>query len=113
MKQIIIQKKYLIIVEYGENLYKLFLVIVNFVFDIVEDIKSDIEDFSKGVTNFAGKAINYFKALFGFNIYKLQTINLLESGLYNKVLYRDILFKKDLTNKRFLAYSHLLAPPVK
>lgn len=111
MKQIIIQKKYLILVEYGENLYKLFLIIVNFVFDIVEDIKSDFEDFEREFVNFTGKAINYFKALFGFSIYKIQTVNLLETSLYNHILFRDILFKKDLSNKRFLTYSHLLAPP--
>lgn len=104
MKQIIIQKKYLILVEYTENMYQLFLIIINFVFDIIEDCQ-------KNIFNFANKTINFFRALFGFNIYKLKNKSLLQSNLYNLILYREVLFKRDLSNKRFLKYSNLLSPP--
>jgi hypothetical protein len=124
MKQIIIQKKYLILVEYGDNLYKLFLIIVNFIFNISDqclafmfDNAQDFYDFvqkvTKQSTNYFYKRINYFKALFGFNIYSLSIKYLYKfnSSLYKSLFYRQLSFKINLLNNRFLKYNNLLAPP--
>jgi hypothetical protein len=91
--QITISKKYLILVEVSENIFRAFLVIVNFVFDVVEE---KIEEVKNKVSN----AFNFIRALFGFNIFKIEII---------KSIYRILFTIKK--NNSFLIYSNLLAPP--
>lgn len=102
MKQITIQKQYLILVEMSENIYRLFLVIVNFIIEI----KNTVEEV---VSSAFVKVARYIKAIFGFNIYKLNTQEIDSKNLYLK----DFLFNKNLNQERFLRYSNLLAPPYK
>jgi hypothetical protein len=92
--QITIQKKFLLVVEIAENVYRLFVVVVNFVFNFVE----------KQINNFIEKTFNYLKALFGYNIYKLRLV---------KIKTKTIETKNSFANNDFLIYSNLLAPPIK
>lgn len=102
--QITIQKKYLISVEVSKNIFRVFLVIVNFVFTFVENkIKETKED----IWSFVEKTFNFIRSLFGFNIYKLET-NKIKSNLSIK----NNNFSKN-KNQDFLIYSNLLAPPYK
>ncbi|MDQ5957654.1 MAG: hypothetical protein QG614_629 [Patescibacteria group bacterium] len=98
MNQIVIQKKFLFLVEVSQNVWRLFLLIVNFVFDL----KEKAEDFAKEAAN---KVVNYVRALFGFNIYRLNTIKL--NNNFSRFENNNLVFKND----NFLRYSHLLAPP--
>ncbi len=115
--QITIQKKYLILVEVSENIFRLFLIVVNYVFNIFEEtrevfvssvneIKQEVKD---GLSNFykdtkekVGIVFNFIRALFGFNIYKLELIQI-------KTKTNEI--KNIFKNNDFLIYSNLLAPP--
>ncbi len=92
--QITVQKTFLIIVEVTHDVYKLFVVIVNFVFNFVE----------KQINNFVEKTFNYLKALFGYNIYKLELVEIKTKTSESKNSFK---------NEDFLIYSNLLAPPHK
>jgi hypothetical protein len=91
--QITISKKYLILVEVSENIFRAFLVIVNFVFTFAEEKLETVK--SK-----VAQAFNFIRALFGFNIFKIKIVN---------AYFRDIFTIKK--NNNFLIYSNLLAPP--
>ena len=88
--QITIQKKFLILVEISENMYRVFLVIVNFVFDFVGEKMRG--------------AFNFIRALFGFNIYKLNTLKLKSNNFNNQNNFQN-------KNQDFLIHSNLLSPP--
>ncbi len=92
--QITITKKYLILVEVSENIFRTFLVVVSFVFDLVEQ---KIEE----VKNKVSKAFNFIRALFGFNIFKIKIVN----------AYFKNIFSIKKKNSLWI-YSNLLAPPV-
>ncbi len=98
--QITIQKKFLILYEIAENVYAMFLVIVNFVFEFASQ---SVEVVKREFNNFVEKTHNFIRALFGFNIYKLKSIK-----IETKTNSKNISFK----NNDFLIYSNLLAPPV-
>ncbi len=101
--QITIQKKYLILIEISENVFRVFLVIVNFVFNFIEERVNIFEEEVKNVwSNFVYKTFNFILALFGFNIYKLELIQI-------KTKTNEI--KNIFKNNDFLIYSNLLAPP--
>ncbi len=85
--QITITKKFLILVEVSENIFRAFLVIVSFVFYIVEEVKE--------------KTFNFIRALFGFNIFKIKIVN----------AYFKNIFSIKKKNSLWI-YSNLLAPPV-
>ncbi len=88
--QVTIQKKFLIFVEVSENIFRVFLVVVNFVFDfILEKV---------------GRTFNFIRALFGFNIYKLEAIQ-----IKTKTNFKNNFIKN--RNQDFLIYSNLLSPP--
>ena len=91
--QITITKKYLILVEVSENIFRAFLVIVFFVFDVVEE---KIQEAKNKVT----KAFNFIRAIFNFNIFKIKIVNAYFQNIFT--------IKK---NNNFLIYSNLLAPP--
>ena len=80
-------------VEVSENIFRAFLVIVNFVFDVVEE---KIEETKSKISN----AFNFIRALFGFNIFKIKIVNAYFQNIFT--------LKK---NNNFLIYSNLLAPP--
>lgn len=86
--QIIIQKKYLILVEISENIFRLFLIVINFVFNVFEEAVE--------------KTFNFIRALFGFNIYKLELV---------QIRTKTNELKNNFKNNNFLIYSNLLAPP--
>jgi hypothetical protein len=106
--QITIQKKYLILVEISENIFRVFLVIVNFVFTFVEskleEVKENFNNFYKEALKKARKAFNFIRALFGFNIYKLEIIQIKTKTNFNNNFIK-------IRNQDFLIYSNLLAPP--
>lgn len=93
--QIIIQKQYIVLAEVAENIFVVFLVIVNFVFTLVDE----------AVDKITNKTRNFLQALFGFNIYKLAYV----SGSVLETRTSD--FKNAFKSKDFLIYSNLLAPP--
>lgn len=101
--QITIQKRFLILVEVSENIFRVFLVIVNFVFNFVE---KKIKETKENIWNFVEKTFNFVRALFGFNIYKLETIQ-----IKTKTNFKNNFIKS--RNQDFLIYSNLLAPPQK
>ena len=84
--QIIIQKKYLIIVEISENIYRVFLIVVNFVFNIVQKVSEGVD-----------LIFNYFKDKF----FKKELLKKVYTG------YTFNYVKSD-----FVIYSNLLAPPL-
>lgn len=96
MRQIVIQKQFLFLVEVAENIWRLFLVIVNFVVDIKDKVENAVADFTY-------KVANYFKALFGFSIYKLAPVCNINQ-IYSSLKVRE--YKND-----FINYSNSLAPP--
>ena len=83
--QIIIQKKYIVLYEIAENIFAVFLVIVNFVFNINLKIKVATES-----------VINFVKT-FLFNLVKVN---------FNKIIL------KNNYKNNFVIYSNLLAPPI-
>ncbi len=85
--QIVISQKFLILVEVSENIFRAFLVVVSFIFDIVKEVKE--------------KTFNFIRALFGFNIFKIKV---------TRDIYQNLFTVKK--NNSFLIYSNLLAPPV-
>jgi hypothetical protein len=87
--QLIIQKKYLVLVEVTENIFAVFLVVVNFIFTIVQEVKETVEN----VVTFVS---HYFKL-------KTTQTNLKSVNNF------DTLFSKYKNN--FILYSNLLAPP--
>lgn len=117
--QITIQKKYLILVEVSEDIFRVFLIVVNYVFNIFEEtreifvssineikleVKENLNNFYKDTIKKVGKVFNFIRALFGFNIYKLDLIQI-------KTKTNEP--KNSFKNNDFLMYSNLLAPPVK
>lgn len=88
--QIIIQKQYIVAVEIAENIFAVFLVIVNFIFNIVQKVKDSVD-----------KIVKFVKNIFT----KLGQV-LLE--LDNTFHYKNIVIKNN-----FVIYSNLLAPPVR
>jgi hypothetical protein len=94
--QIIIQKQFLILVEISENIYRVFLVVVNYVFNFVEN----------SFEYAAEKVRTFIKSIFGYNIYKLEKINIDTKSFNKKNIYKN-------KNEEFLKYSNLLAPPRK
>lgn len=112
--QITLQKKYLILVEVSENTFRLFLIVVNYVFNIIDDTKevfvSSVNEIKQEIKtvwsdfkeNVLSKTFNFIRALFGFNIYKLDLIQI-------KTKTRES--KNTFKNNNFLIYSNLLAPP--
>ena len=124
--QITIQKKFLILYEIAENVYAIFLVIVNFVFEftaegveilkrsaenVVNKSKQKSERFEKSFNSFVEKTHNFIRALFGFNIYKLQVIKINNKNL-NLNNYNNSIKHFNNQNNR-VRYSNLLAPPYK
>jgi len=100
--QITIQKVYLIAVEVSENVFRVFLLIVRYVFNVA----SDIIDSAAGVVgNAFASAQNFLNSIFGFNLYK---INNEVSLIY--IEKSDFINSTD--NDR-LIFSNLLAPPAK
>lgn len=97
--QITIQKKYLILVEVSENIFRVFLIVVNYVFNIVEE---KVEEVKNVWSSFVKKTFNFIRALFGFNIYKLELVQI-------KTKTNEL--KNSFKNNNFLIYSNLLAPP--
>jgi len=95
MQTITIQKTYLVLVEISENIFRVFFVVVNFIFTVKEKIENKIKVAVKKVSNF-------LKALFGFNIYKIKVLEI-------KTKTSDV--KNTFKNNTFLIYSNLLAPP--
>lgn len=109
MQQIIVQKRFLILVEISEDIWKAFLVIVHFIVEFVEDIAQNVkQDISNAWNIFEKRVFNFVRALFGFNIYKLNLVKVDNKNLYLK----DHLFHKNFNQERFLKYSNLLAPPI-
>jgi hypothetical protein len=95
--QIIIQKQFLILVQISENIYRVFLVVVNYVFDFIENSFEYIVE----------KVRNFIRNIFGFNIYKLNTLKIKSQN------YQNINNFTKNKNEDFLRYSNLLAPPHK
>ncbi len=98
--QITVQKIYLIAVEISENVFRLFLLIVRYVFSIAEVV---IDGAANAGLYTYRKARNFLKSLFGFNIYKidnrLSLVYVVKSNLIS-------IYKSDR-----IIYSNLLAPP--
>ncbi len=106
-------------VEVSENIYRVFLIVINFVFDFiiekVEVIKSEVSIFYREIKekirntwdSIKYKTFNFIRALFGFNIYKLDTLKIKSNKINNN--------KNNFKNKNqdFLIHSNLLAPPYK
>ncbi len=88
--QIIIQKKYIVAYEIAENIFAVFLVIINFVFNIVQKVKDGVDEIVKYVKNIFSK----FE----------QTV----LGVNNNFNYKGVAVKSD-----FIIYSNLLAPPIR
>lgn len=80
-------------VEVSENIFRAFLVIVFFVFNVVEEK-------IKEVKNKVTKTFNFIRVIFGFNIFKIKIVNAYFQNIFT--------IKK---NNNFLIYSNLLAPP--
>ncbi len=99
MNTIILQKKYLVLVETAKDMWTLFLVIVNFIFTIREKINNKVNEVKNKVTNFSKVLYSYF-----FNINRAY-IPLLIS-IDNRS--NDIAFKN---NDDSYIYSNLLSPP--
>ncbi len=117
--QITIQKKYLILVEVSEDIFRVFLIVVNYVFNIFEEtreifvssineikleVKENLNNFYKDTIKKVGKVFSFIRALFGFNIYNLAIVN---------IKNRKSRIKDNFKNTNFLIYSNLLAPPHK
>lgn len=85
--QIIIQKKYIVLYEIAEDIFAVFLVVVNFVFTLVKKVKEVVENISKFFCSFLKKCVPQNKSYF-----VVKNNNLVKSG--------------------FVIYSNLLAPPV-
>lgn len=84
----IIQKRaFLLLVEISENIYKLFLIIVTFIYRI----KIDIEDTAESIISY---------------LLYINKNNFIINNLHIK--YSPIIFKSD-----FQIYSNLLSPPRK
>lgn len=96
--QITIQKKYLVLVETSENIFRLFLVIVNFVFNIVLEIKEEI-------SNTVSKTVNKIKTFFESFARKVLGVTRLQSHLLSANT------KSRYIKNDFVIYSNLLAPP--
>ena len=105
--QITIQKKFLILYEIAENVYAMFLIIVNFVFEFVSE---SAEVVKREFSNFAEKTRNFIRAIFGFNIYKLRVLKINNKNL-NLNNYNNSIRHFNNQNNR-VRYSNLLAPPV-
>lgn len=88
--QIIIQKKYIVAYEVAENIFAVFLVIMNFVFNIVQKVRDGVEEIVKYVKNIFTK----FE----------QTLQKLDTTFY----YQNVFVKSN-----FVIYSNLLAPPIR
>ena len=108
-------------VQVSENIFRLFLIVVNFVFNIFEntkevfvssvnevkqEIKESFGNFYKNTKERVGKVFNFIRALFGFNIYKLEIIQIKTKTNFNNNFIKN-------RNQDFLIYSNLLAPPQK
>ena len=104
--QITIQKKFLILYEIAENVYVIFLIIVNFIFEFTSE---SVEVAKREFNNFVEKTHNFTRALFGFNIYKLQVIKINNKNL-NLNNYNNSIKHFNNQNNR-VRYSNLLAPP--
>ena len=112
--QITIQKKYLILVEVSLNIFKLFLIVVNFVFNFSNNSKEIFVSYANEVKqeivnawdNLRQKTFNFVRALFGFNIYKLEIIKI-KSNLFEGKNFNNN------KNQDFLIHSNLLAPPLR
>jgi hypothetical protein len=88
--QIIIQKKYIVAYEIAENIFAVFLVIVNFVFNIVQKVRDSVDEIVKYVKNI-------------FTKFKQVAL-----GVNNNFNYKRVAVKSD-----FIIYSNLLAPPAR
>ena len=112
--QITIQKSWIILVEISENIYRVFLVVVNYIFEFtfegIEIIKEKSEHVKKEFNNFAEKAHNFIRAIFGFNIYKLQVIKINNKNLILDN-YNNSIKHFNNQNSR-VRYASLMAPPV-
>ncbi len=107
--QITIQKHFLILVEVSHDVYSFFVVIVNYVFTFVEEkieeVKSEVSKFYKDTLEKVGRAFNFIRALFGFNIYKFNLLQIKTKTNFNNNFIKN-------RNQDFLIYSNLLAPPI-
>ncbi len=110
MNTIILQKKYLVLVETAKDMWTLFLVIVNFIISIKENaetiietsikiIKDNVEIVKSGVNNFSKALYSYFA-----NLNKVYTPILIKVDSRSN----NIAFKSN--DDRYI-YSNLLAPP--
>ncbi len=104
--QITIQKKFLILYEIAENVYAIFLIVVNYVFDLAEKTATDVV---QKVYSSVEKTRNFIQAIFGFNIYKLQVLKINNKNL-NLDNYNNSIRHFNNQNDR-VRYSNLLAPP--
>ena len=108
--QITIQKKFLILCEIAENVYAMFLIIVNFVFNFIVESAEELvnkakqagDKFAESFDSIKTRTFNFIRALFGFNIYKLRVL---------KIETKTSEQNKHFKNNDFLIYSNLLAPP--
>ena len=126
--QITIQKKFIFLIEVAENIYRAFLIIVNFVFNFVDDIATEsvdiiniqyvdfkkkvdngLEIFRESFNNFQSKTFNFVRALFGFNIYKLKVLRINNKNLSLNNYDNSIRHFNNQNNR--VRYSNLLAPP--
>jgi hypothetical protein len=92
--QIIIQKQYIVLAEVAENIFAVFLVIVNFVFHVVINVVQKVKDS-------VDEIVKYVKNIFS----KFEQVVL---GLNNNFNYKRVAVKSD-----FIIYSNLLAPPAR
>lgn len=99
MNTIILQKKYLVLVETAKDMWTLFLVIINFIFTIREKINSKVNEVKNQVNDFSKVLYTYF-----VNLNKVYTPILIK--IENRS--NDIAFKSN--DDRYI-YSNLLAPP--
>ena len=107
--QITIQKQFLILYEIAENVYAIFLVVVNYIVTFTEKAGKVVSEVVEKMENVTSGTRNFIRALFGFNIYKLKVLKINNNLNLNN--YNNSIRHFNNQNSR-VRYSNLLAPPV-